>query len=356
MKQFRMPWAALAAAAVMAPQAANALTFNMTFTPESTAADIQAFTQAGQIWSSLLSDEVTINLNVGTATLGAGILAQASSTRVAFNYSSYYAGLSADATSAADSMALGTLSNSSSFGMLLNRTSNNPNGSGSAVAYVDNDGDANNSTIRLTSANAKAVGLTVGPGLDASITFSNQFSWDYDAGDGVDANSYDFVGIAVHEIGHSLGFISGVDILDGNSPPVNGPFRDDQFIYVAPMDLYRYSLQSAAAGVIDWTASTVDKYFSLDGGVTSIASFSTGVNFGDGRQASHWKDNLGIGIMDPTAARGEALMVSANDLLAFDVIGWNVAAVPEPSTYAMMALGLLGIAGLRRRRQGGSDA
>jgi hypothetical protein len=350
MKQFRMTWAALAAAAAIAPQAASALTFNMTFTPESTAADIQAFTQAGQIWSSLLSDAVTINLNVGTAALSPGVLAQAGSTRVAFNYSSYYAGLSADATSAADSLALSSLSASPTFDMLLNRTSNNPNGSGSAVAYVDNDGDDNNSTIRLTSANAKALGLGVAAASDASITFSNQFSWDYDASDGVDANSYDFVGIAVHEIGHSLGFISGVDILDGNSPPVNGPFPDNLFTYVAPLDLYRYSLDSAALGVIDWTASTVDKYFSLDGGATSIASFSTGVNFGDGRQASHWKDSLGIGIMDPTAARGEALAVSANDLLAFDVIGWNVAAVPEPSTYAMMALGLLGIASLRRRR------
>jgi len=350
--KFRMYGAALAAAAVFAPQGASALTFNMTFTPESTAADILAFTQAGQIWSSLLSDEVTINLNVGTATLNPGVLAQAGSTRVAFDYSSYYASLAADASSAADSLALGTLSTSSSFDMLLNRTSNNPNGYGSATAYVDSDGDANNSTIRLTSANAKALGLTVTATSDASITFSNQFSWDYDASDGVDAGSYDFVGIAVHEIGHSLGFISGIDILDGNSPPGSRAYSDDQFTYVAPLDLYRYSLESAALGVIDWTASTVDKYFSLDGGATSIASFSTGVSKGDGRQASHWKDNLGIGIMDPTAGTGESLMVSANDLLAFDVIGWNVAAVPEPSTYAMMALGLLGIAGLRRRRQG----
>jgi len=31
-------------------------------------------------------------------------------------------------------------------------------------------------------------------------------------------------------------------------------------------------------------------------------SYATGINFGDGRQASHWKDNLAIGLMDPTAA------------------------------------------------------
>ena len=121
------------------------------------------------------------------------------------------------------------------------------------------------------------------------------------------------------------------------------------FTFVSSLDLFRYSADSTAQNVIDWTASTTDKYFSLDRGLTAIASFSTGRNFGDGQQASHWKDNLGIGIMDPTAARGELLAISANDLLAFDVIGWNVAAIPEPSTYAMMALGLAGLGAARRR-------
>jgi hypothetical protein len=202
----------------------------------------------------------------------------------------------------------------------------------------------------MTTANAKALGFGVTAASDAQITFSNQFDWDYDTSDGVTAGFFDFVGIATHEIGHALGFISGVDVLDGNSPPVNGPFRDDQFTFVSSLDLFRYSTASAAEGVIDWTASTTDKYFSLDQGATAIASFSTGRNFGDGQQASHWKDSLGIGIMDPTAAPGEFLSVTANDLLAFDVIGWNVAAIPEPSTYAMMALGLLGVGAAARRR------
>ena len=103
--------------------------------------------------------------------------------------------------------------------------------------------------------------------------------------------------------------------------------------------------------MIDWTADARAKYFSIDGGATSLggATFSTG-RFGDARQASHWKDNLGLGIMDPTAApSGERMVVGPNDVNAFDVIGWNLtAAVPEPSTYALFGLGLLAI-GLRRR-------
>ncbi len=340
----------LLAAAMLAATATDtsALTFNFTFTPTSTAQDIAGFNAAGAFWSSQFSDDVIINMNVGTATLGAGILAQAGSTRDTFFYSDIRAALGADASSAADVVAVNSLAITSSFGVLINRTSNNPNGSGSAISYVDNDGDDNNSIIRITTANAKALGAIYSPTfVDANITFSNAFSWDYDSSNGISPASFDFVGAATHEIGHALGFVSGVDVLDGNSPPVNGPFSDDIFTYVTTLDLFRYSAESTANGVIDWTAGSTNKYFSLDNGLTSIAGFSTGKNFGDGQQASHWKDNLGLGIMDPTAAPGEHMTVGPNDILAFDVIGWDL--VPEPSSALLGMIG--GLFCLTRRRR-----
>jgi hypothetical protein len=125
---------AAAALVALGCTSAQALTFNFTFTPESTQADKDAFAAAGAIWSSFFSDEITVNLAVGTATLNPGVLAQAGSTRVNVAYGDFLSQLAADATSAADGQAIGSLAQGTSFDMLLNRTSNNPNGGGSETA------------------------------------------------------------------------------------------------------------------------------------------------------------------------------------------------------------------------------
>jgi len=79
-------------------------------------------------------------------------------------------------------------------------------------------------------------------------------------------------------------------------------------------------------------------FFSIDRGVTNMGNLSTGRVHGDGQQASHWKDNLGLGIMDPTAGNGELLTITAGDLRFFDAIGLNWAAVPVPGTLAPFLL------------------
>ncbi len=333
------------------------LVFNMNSTGNAQAD--AGFAAGGAMWSALFDDNVTVNLNIGFNALGPGILASAGSTQAFYSYGSVRNALIADATSLFDQTATANLQ-AGSLSLLINRTSNNPNGAGSATPYLDNDGDANNTTIRLSNANAKALGLlgAHNVAIDANITFSSAFAWDFDPSNGITAGTYDFVGIAAHEIGHALGFISGVDILDINSPPVNGPFFDNQFTFVSALDLYRYSALSDASGALDWTADTRTKYFSIDGGTTSLATFSTGVNFGDGRQASHWKDNLGLGILDPTAAQGELLAVTANDVLAFDVIGWDLNIVSPPavpdasSSLLLIGLGLGSLLTVRRRFSG----
>ncbi len=347
---------AMACAALLASSgAAHALTFNITFLPGLNAQAQQAFVDAGGRWSSVFSDNITLNMTVGAATLTPGTVAEATSTRISYSYATFSRALTADATSTSDATALASLSKGSAFGMLINRTSDNPNGSGSATPYVDMAAAANTTTIEITNANAKAIGLAPGAGLvgactsacDASIQFNDTLSYDFDPNDGITAGRWDFVGVAVHELGHALGFVSGVDALDFYSTPPRGPLRADQFGVVSPLDLFRYSTWSAASGVIDFTADTRDKYLSLDGGVTAIGGLSTGRTYGDGQQASHWKGGPVIGIMKPNGATGETLFISAADLQAFDIIGWNLAAVPEPGTYALFGLGLAGLAARR---------
>lgn len=347
----------LAGLLLLASTASAAPVFNFTYTPGTSLQAQQGFQEAAARWSSVLTDNVTINLTVGFNSLGGSILGQAASAEDFHTYASVRNALAADATSIADATAVAHLPGGNSLGMLINRTANNPNGPGSAIPYLDNDGDANNQLLYIANAEAKALGLAVTPqtlpgcigNCDGFIQFNSDFNFDFDPSNGTNANAFDFVGVAAHEIGHVLGFISGVDILDFNAPPNNGPFDNNEFTYVSTLDLFRYSAASAAQGVIDWTADNRSKYFSLDGAMVG-PEFSTGVTFGDGRQASHWKDDLFIGLMDPTAGMGETLQITGNDVLAMDAIGWNVAAIPEPSGWAMLGAGLLLFAVRQRGR------
>ncbi len=339
------------------PQASAGLVFNLTSTGNASAD--AGFQRAVDYISSQFDDDITVNITAGFSSLGSGILGQASSSDHLATYANWKAAVLGDAASASDAVYTSGLPAGSSFSVFINRTSDNPNGSGSAVPYVDDNGGANNTSVRISTANAKAIGLIAATNAaqDAVITFSSDFTFDFDPSDGIDAGAIDFVGVAIHEVMHAMGFDSGVDILDANSPPLNGdPFSADSFTYVTGLDFTRHSNDSLAAGAdIDFTADNRTKLYSLNGGATSLISdaWSTGVDYGDGFQASHWRDDAGIGLMDPTAAPpGSLMVVSDFDLQALDVIGWNlVVPVPEPSTITLIGFATVGAAVFRYRRR-----
>lgn len=326
----------------------SALHIVLNAAPGMAPAALAGFQLAANYWQSQLADNVTVNIDVDFSVLGANILGSTGSSQEVFFAADILDALAADATTATDFLAVGNLPSLSTLGSLSFLTQRNTE-AGSAIASLDNDdlndSDSNNNRyLAVNSANARALGWDPNDAnyVDASISFSSLFSWDFDPSDGIGTGLQDFVGVTIHEMGHALGFVSGVDDVDYF---ITQPLDLDEYAVFSVLDLFRYS----APGTLDLSVGS-PSYFSLDGGMTQLGLLSTGstVNGGDGRQASHWKDHLGLGIMDPTAnPAGQVNTPTALDLVAFDAIGWDL--VPEPSA-ALLAL--VGIAtGLARRKR-----
>jgi hypothetical protein len=334
MRLQRIALSVAVALCVAATTARAKVAFNFIPEPDTPQFAIDGFMMAGSLWSAVLANDITVNIQIGFASLGPNIIAEAGSEFGEWSYAEVTTALQAQRTSPDDYSAHASLQAGSSFNRLINHTSNNPNGPNSAVPYVDSM-----DRVGITTANAKALGLRgAGTELDATIRFSSDFSFDFNHGPTIAPGQLDFVGAAAHEIGHVLGFVSGVDDID----TLNGQFPGDNFSSNL-IDLFRYSEESRAAGegYTDYTADNRLKYFSVDGGSSLVGAFSNGLVFGDGRQASHWKDFQGIGIMDPTANFGERLEISYTDLRAFDVIGFTL--VPEPGTVVLFGLGVAAV-------------
>jgi hypothetical protein len=329
------------------------LIFNLG-TTGNTNADI-GFQSAADFWSNIFNDNISINITTGFTALASGVLGQASSTTLDTTFGSAKNALIADKTSTDDDTMVAGLPSGSVYSRLINGTAQG----------AEDHLQSNISAMSLTNANAKAIGLLGANNAneDAAITFSNQFAWDFDRSDGIGFGQYDFVGVAIHEIGHAMGFVSGVDSLDLNVSNNPGVFQDSQFdIFTSMLDFTRCSASSENAGAdMDWTAGTRAKNFAIDGNCSGndlvTNAWSTGTNLGDGRQASHWKDNLGLGIFDPTAAPPGGLnVVSSLDIQALDVIGWdlaNIIPIPEPRSISLFLLGglfFLGLGAVKRRK------
>jgi len=295
---------------------------------------IDGFVAGGDLWSAIFDDPITINVDIDFDNLGAGILGSTGNVTAQSNFDPTKTALINDATSADDATAVANFQPGTSLDMLTNNTQIPP-----SPVVRDNDGSGNNFALDVPRSNLKALGIIAGndPASDGSISFSNQFNWDFEQTPA--GNEFDFIGVAAHEVGHLMGFTSGVDVVDfaGGSGPA-APTDLDNFRVFSVLDLFRYSAASLAEPNQPANGAVLDlayggtPYFSIDGGVTNLATFSTGSFNGDGRQASHWKDNLGLGILDPTFSLGEVGVITPLDIQAFDVIGYDL--IP-PSTCAI---------------------
>ena len=390
----------VAASVLVAGPASAGPTINLidngfTGTQQQISAFKTGFQIAAAYWSSILTNNVTINLKVGTAALATGVIGSTGSTRADLSVANWAAAVNATKSgSTIDQTAvLPTLNGSGGASFITNGVAANGNDDLSTQRYDQGTTKSskilyeNTSLIKAIGANVAGVNSAT---VDGTVTFSSNFGFDFDPTDGISANTFDFLGVAIHEIGHALGFVSGVDYLDvygvnggGNSPYAGslGYSLNDTTIYSA-LDMFRYSadpnnLVPGNGGALDLSVGG-NKYFSIDGGATALFGnfFSNGrFNGSDHQQASHWRDTagcqIGNGIMDPTFCYGQTGYITGLDLAAYDAMGWNLsvnalnynttstaliynalAPVPEPATWAMMIMGfgLMGAA-MRRNRK-----
>lgn len=326
---------------------------------------LAGFQEAGAFWETVLMDNISLNINIGFSSLGSSIIGQANSNTAVLYYSEFADALRADASTSFDNTAVSSLECENLGNGQCNRTFLDlENG----VSGLDNDGTPDNFAMSVTQANARALGFTADSwgnsfaSIDGDVTFSSDFAFDYDSSDGIEAGKMDFVGVAIHEIGHVLGFVSGVDTYDYHAANNTGEDLDHYAVFNS-LDLFRYSEESYAlgSGTLDFRPGA-DAYFSLDGGATSLGHMSEGFYGGDGHQASHWEDDAGLGIMDPTFAHGEIGHMSQLDAVAMDAIGWDVnyaflelddgsgseTSVPLPASFLLLGAGLLGFS--RRKK------
>ena len=281
-----------------------------------------AFLRAAAAWEAVVTSPITVYLDAdyGPDNFGSpwssGVLGATSSPSQNFSYSTVRSQLIAGANSSAKSTTYNLLPTIS-------------------LPVETSTGNTNATSVSVSHSVARAIGLlpaTAQPtDTAARIGFNSATNFDFDRNNGISSVLIDFEAVAIHEIGHALGFTSRSGA--STSTP-------------AMWDLYRFR-----SGVTNATFTSAARVMKIGGPVANSQVYFTpnaselGLSDGgpsgstddnaDGNQSSHWRQqskNGGvlIGIMDPRIPSGTRRDIMPNDLVAMGIFGYNSAATSSP--------------------------
>jgi hypothetical protein len=191
-----------------------------------------------------------------------------------------------------------------------------PTGSTVGVRYANAATVTAEDRVFWTRANLKA---TVGDSLgsDATITFNSSIAWDFDPADGV--TGYSFRDVLAHEMGHVLGFGSGIDFLTKD---------------ITAMDMFRFP---SADGSADYNPDTYAEFRARprlaafnapdEGHILDLVAMEIPMSDGSPYQASHLlQQSPSLGLMSPALAPGTTRApdyFGVRDLAVLDALGWD---------------------------------
>jgi hypothetical protein len=282
--------------------------FNADFGANAAAAQA-AWIAAANVYTSHFSDNIHINITVD-AVAGTSVFGQSSTPLNSTSYANLRNLMVADAKTTNDNTAIGA---------------------GGSLSATDPTGG---STWWVSRAQAKAIGLIADDlNNDGTTTFGagNPFTFSGPVAPG----TYDFQGVAAHEISEVMGRLglSGIGF---------GP--NDYSL----TDLFSY--KSAGTRGLGGDGGN---NFSIDNGTTLLKLFNN--HNANGLDTRDWAPGTNDSF-NQFSNSGVPNPVSNVDLQLLDVLGYDlngpVTATPEPASIAMATVGALGfgVAGLRRRK------
>ncbi len=244
----------------------------------------EAVQYAAQFFDNLITSPITVNVEIGygevrDVAMQAGNIGEAHiNTALMSSFADYKAALAQHNTSADIQSALNAMTNP---------------GTGKSIF--------------VAGAQAKALGLLAAdaPALDAAVGFRtdpNQTLFTYDPNSRAVDGKYDFIGLVQHELSHALGRLSYTWTTTG-------------------FDLYRYAAPSVRVA-----AGPTPAYFSIDGGATNLAAFSTTGHYED------WSSTMGNDALNAYQRSGVQNSFSETDVRLLNVLGYAISTPPAATS------------------------